>query len=63
MIKVTKVKRVGVADSVEEVTMYKNYLIHTGGYDVDNVAINLNNDGTVGFTLTYKTEEIINLVN
>ena len=66
MVKLSKVKHIGTADSVDEALMYKNYLKKELNYDVDNLTFNLvpgdGNSDKVEFTLSYKDNTTINVL-
>ena len=61
MVKLSKIKEVGVADSMEEAMAYKNYLKNELGYDVDNISVNVipgvsGSKDKIEFTLSYKVD-------
>ena len=68
MVKLTKIKEVGTADSMEEAMAYKNYLKNDLGYDVDNISVNIvpgtsGSKDKVEFTLSYKVSTKIDPLN
>ena len=61
MVKLSKIKEVGVADSMEEAMAYKNYLKNELGYNVDNISVNIipgvsGSEDKIDFTLSYKVD-------
>ena len=68
MVKLSKIKEVGVADSMEEAMAYKNYLKNELGYNVDNISVNVipgssGSKDKIEFTLSYKVDTKIDPLN
>lgn len=68
MIKVTKIKELGTAQTMEEALMYKNYLKNDLEYNIDSSSFNFTKDPEdptkeiVEFNISYKTDKTIDIL-